>query len=65
MTMGQLLQFYMPLAGLIALAFWSGVLTQRVRGLEADVKDARIEIEKSGGSSERIVRLETKMDSVS
>lgn len=57
----QLLQLYAPLAGLLALAFWVGVLSQKVKGLEDDVKDLRDQ-GSEGGVSERIVRLEVQME---
>lgn len=34
MTAADALQFYAPFVGLMALAFWMGVLSQRVRQLE-------------------------------
>ncbi len=34
MTAADVVQFYAPFVGLMALAFWMGVLSQRVRQLE-------------------------------
>lgn len=39
MTLEQIISLYAPLAGLIALAFYTGVLSNRVRQLEATNKD--------------------------
>ncbi len=50
-------QLYFPLAGLIGLAFWTGALSNEVKSLKANVSTGT-------GQGERIVRLETKMDSV-
>lgn len=55
LTVPALLQLYAPLAGLLAVVFWLGVLSQRVRQLENIAKDDR-------SSSERLVRVETKME---
>lgn len=35
LTLANVLQLYAPFAGLMALAFWMGVLSQRVRHLES------------------------------
>lgn len=40
LTLGHALQLYAPFVGLTALAFWMGVLSQRVRQLEKDSKPA-------------------------
>ncbi len=63
MTFAQVMQLYAPLAGLLVVVFWLGVLSQRVKSLEEDVKDLKSDGGKDG-SSERIVRLEVKMDGV-
>lgn len=36
MTAAGMVQLYAPFVGLLALAFWMGVLSQRVRQLEKD-----------------------------
>lgn len=59
MTVTELVQLYAPLAGLLAVAFWLGVLTQRVRTLERNSDGMWGE----GGIGERLVRMETKMES--
>jgi hypothetical protein len=38
MTTTELLQFYAPLVGLLGLAFWTGVLSQRVKSADARIK---------------------------
>jgi hypothetical protein len=57
MTVTALLQFYAPLAGLLALAFWVGMLSQRVKDLGRDVEKLQ-EAGEPGGVSDRLVRLE-------
>lgn len=52
-TFAQVLQLYAPFAGLMALAFWMGVLSQRVRHLESF---GYIKV------SHQVVELSTKMD---
>lgn len=46
MSPADLIQLYAPLAGLVALAFWVGSLSQRVKGLEVAAADNK-EMEKS------------------
>lgn len=62
MTVSQLLQLYAPLAGIVALAFWSGVLSQKVAGLRERI--AKLEADGDGDMKtvDRLARLETKMD---
>lgn len=36
MTTQDIIALYAPLAGVVGLAFWSGVLTQKVAGLKED-----------------------------
>jgi hypothetical protein len=63
MTVQQLVQLYAPLAGLLAVVFWLGVLSERVRRLREDVTS----LEQSDAATkdgERLVRLETKMEGV-
>lgn len=55
MTIGEVLALFAPLAGLVALAFWTGALSQRVRSLEATLASGRAD-------TERLVRVETKVD---
>ena len=52
MTVAEVFQLYVPLAGLVGLAFWVGVLSQRVRGLEDRLSDEK-------GDAARLVRVET------
>ncbi len=37
MSVTELVQLYAPLVGLMGMAFWLGVMNQRVKGLEAKV----------------------------
>lgn len=55
MSLTELVQLYTPLAGLVAMAFYMGVLTQRVRALERTQTTDRED-------TERLVRVETKVD---
>lgn len=52
MTVTQGLPFYAPFAGLLAVVFWLGVLSNRVATLEREERD-------------RLPRVETLLDSVS
>lgn len=54
MTLAQVLQLYAPFVGLMALAFWMGVLSQRVRQLEKDCDHGTV--------SNQVTRLEVKME---
>lgn len=63
-TVTEALQFYAPLLGLLALAFWSGVLSQRVKGLEARCAALESEESKQATLIERLVRLEVQMGHV-
>lgn len=63
MTVTQLVQLYAPLAGLLMVVFWLGVLSQRVKSLEGQVASLE-EHDGPGGSGERLVRLEVTMESV-
>ena len=56
MTVPELLQLYAPLAGMLALAFWVGVLSERVRGLRTDVQDLRNE--STVAEAPAVIRLE-------
>lgn len=57
LSVPQLFQFYAPLAGLLAVVFWLGVLSQRVKTAEEKIKRME-EAEGEGGVIERLVRLE-------
>jgi hypothetical protein len=56
-TIADGLQFYPLFAGLIAVVFWLGVLSNRVRTLEREVGAMKAE-EGPGGTGERLVRVE-------
>lgn len=51
----QLLQFYVPLSGLVLMAFWVGALSTRVRQLEKLADQDRKD-------TERLVRVETMLE---
>lgn len=59
MTLPELLQLYAPLAGMLALAFWVGVLSERVRGLRFDVQ--KLQNEDTVADAPTVVRLEEKV----
>ena len=64
MTLSEALQLYAPLAGLLAVVFWLGVLSNRVVTLEREERD-RKEREKSiVDERDRIVRMETTIDAM-
>jgi hypothetical protein len=64
MTAGEIVQFYAPFVGLMALAFWMGVLSQRVRQLEkggdgtaslaADVAEMKSDVRHIGKSVDEL-----------
>jgi hypothetical protein len=57
MSLEQLIQVYAPLAGLLAMAFWVGGLSARVRQLEKDALS-------HDGILERLARLETNSTNI-
>lgn len=59
MTLAQLLQLYAPLAGMLGLAFWVGMLSERVRGLKDDV--AKLQDQDTVADAPAVVRMETRM----
>ncbi len=56
-TWAALAQLYLPFAGLLGVAYWVGVLHQKVKGLERDATDG-------GSHNDKITRLETQMGTV-
>lgn len=64
MTAAAILQFYAPFAGMLALSFWMGVLSQRVRQLEkggdatkslaTDMAEVKTEIRHLGSSVDKL-----------
>lgn len=64
MTAAAILQFYAPFVGLMALSFWMGSLTQRVRQLEkggdatktlaTDMAEVRSDIRHIGSSVDEL-----------
>jgi hypothetical protein len=63
LTVPQLLQFYAPLAGLLLVVFWLGVLSQRVKSAEEKIQRME-EAEGEGGVVERMVRLEVHSENI-
>lgn len=63
LSVSQMLQFYAPLAGLLLVVFWLGVLSQRVKSLENTVRRME-ETEGEGGVIERLVRLEVHSETM-
>lgn len=57
MTVEELIQLYAPLAGLVGMAFYMGVLSQRVRSLENSTKTDKTD-------SERLVRVEVSVENM-
>lgn len=57
LSFAQVLQLYAPLAGLLVVVFWLGVLSQRVKNLEA-VLSKMEEGDAQGGVVDRLARLE-------
>ena len=62
MEIGQALQFWTPLVGLLVMAFWLGVLSNRVATLEREERDRTAREAGDQVERERIVRVETKLD---
>lgn len=55
MSAGDVVQFYAPFVGLMALAFWMGVLSQRVRQLEKGASDG-------SDMNDKVTRLTVEME---
>ena len=64
MTVTQLFQLYAPLVGMLGLAFWVGVLSQRVKQLEETAKELKDAHDDQNAVFERLVRLEVNMENV-
>lgn len=64
MTIAQLMQLYAPLAGLLAVVFWLGVLSERVRALAERVK--ALERARTDGRDDHdlLVKLETTQEAM-
>ena len=52
-------QGYAPLAGILAMAFWVGMLSQRVKTLERDVEALE---DATGTIRDRLTKIETRFD---
>lgn len=64
MTVEQLLQLYAPLAGLLAITFWLGVLSARVTTLEREERDRKVIEREAPEERDRVTRLETKFEAI-
>lgn len=68
-TMQELLQLYAPLAGLLCVVFWLGVLSERVGSLKTRLTAAELEIASmkgdDGAGVGRVIRLEVQMENLS
>lgn len=68
MTLSEILQLYTPLAGLLVVVFWLGVLSERVGQLRARLAKAEGDIATlrgdDGQGSARIVRLEVQVENL-
>jgi hypothetical protein len=66
MTLGEMLQLYAPLAGLLVLAFLMGVQHQRTSQLERLTQELRAADGRAGGAGDsvidRLARLETNSE---
>lgn len=63
-----MLQLYAPLAGLLCVVFWLGVLSERVGALRTRLALAEKEIAtmkgEDGAGNGRVIRLEVQMDNL-
>ena len=64
MTLSEALQLYAPLAGLLAVVFWLGVLSNRVVTLEREERDRKEREKTIADERDRIVRMETTIDAM-
>ena len=68
MTITEILQLYTPLAGLLVVVFWLGVLSERVGQLRSRLTKAEADITilqgEDGHGSVRLVRLEVQMENI-
>lgn len=63
MDLSPALQFYAPIVGIIALAYWSGVLAARVKHLEKDVFNDASRQERAG-DHDRLVIVEATVTNI-
>lgn len=64
LSLTQVLQFYAPLAGLLCVTFWLGILTQTVKDLKERVKKME-DGDAEGGMVDRLARLEVHSENAS
>lgn len=62
MSVTQILQFYAPMAGLLCVVFWLGVLSNRVVTLEREERDRKDREKGVADERDRLVRMETLLD---
>lgn len=64
MSLGEILQLYAPLAGLLATTFWLGVLSSRVSTLEREERDRKDREPIERGDHDTLVLLSGDMATV-
>lgn len=64
LSLTQLVELYFPLVGLLCLAFWTGMLSQRVRTNEREIKELKADGANAGTVRDRLTRIETLMEGV-
>lgn len=68
-NINELVQLYAPLAGLLGVVFWIGVLSERVSTLKTRIIAAELEITsikgEDGAGVGRVIRLEVQMENLS
>lgn len=62
MTVSETLQFYAPFAGLLAVVFWLGVLSNRVATLEREERDRKAREKDGLTDRDKVTRMETLLD---
>lgn len=65
LTVTQLLQLYAPLAGLLAVVFWLGVLSQKVKNLESDIAGLQKDQDDGSDDHDLLIGLKTTMEAMS
>lgn len=64
MSLAQVLQFYAPLVGLLALSFWVGKLTQQVLDLRTRVKNLEDGQNGGTGATAKFARIEEQVKTI-
>ena len=63
MTVTELVQLYAPLAGMLAMIFWLGMLSERVKTVAAALAELRSE--NTVAEAPAVIRLESKVEAMS